>query len=288
LCKDEQLYEIKSTVSDPTFLEDNATPGPSSESGHENTAECTKLVDLEYHSENVGKTCLPQRAALLKSMLNFLKKALQDSTFSDNIRHLMEGTLPNSLKNIIANAEYYGPSLFLLATDVVTVYVYQEPSLLSALQDNGLIEVVLHSLLIKEIPATREVLGSLPNVFSALCLNNRGLQSFIKCKPFEKTFSVLLSPDYLPAMRRRRSSEPMADTACNLGNAMDELMRHQPSLKADAIKAIIDLLEELVNLGTDPKYICWKPHSKSEVSPSSSTRSATNTEGELFRYYSIL
>jgi E3 ubiquitin-protein ligase HUWE1 len=279
LCKDEQLYEIKSTVSDPTFLEDNATPGPSSESGHENTAECTKLVDLEYHSENVGKTCLPQRAALLKSMLNFLKKALQDSTFSDNIRHLMEGTLPNSLKNIIANAEYYGPSLFLLATDVVTVYVYQEPSLLSALQDNGLIEVVLHSLLIKEIPATREVLGSLPNVFSALCLNNRGLQSFIKCKPFEKTFSVLLSPDYLPAMRRRRSSEPMADTACNLGNAMDELMRHQPSLKADAIKAIIDLLEELVNLGTDPKYICWKPHSKSEVSPSSSTRSATNTEG---------
>ncbi|EFA10984.1 E3 ubiquitin-protein ligase HUWE1 [Tribolium castaneum] len=277
LCKAEQLYEIKTTVTDQTFLEEGAA-GPSTEAP-ENSSEPTKLVDLEYHSENVGKTCLPQRAALLKSMLNFLKKALQDSTFSDNIRHLMEGTLPNSLKNIIANAEYYGPSLFLLATDVVTVYVYQEPSLLSALQDNGLIEVVLHSLLVKEIPATREVLGSLPNVFSALCLNNRGLQQFIKMKPFEKTFSVLLSPDYLPAMRRRRSSEPMADTACNLGNAMDELMRHQPSLKSDAIKAIIDLLEELVNLGTDPKYICWKPHSKSEVSPSSSTRSATNTEG---------
>ncbi|RZB39554.1 DUF913, HECT, DUF908 and/or WWE domain containing protein [Asbolus verrucosus] len=279
LCKEEQLYEITSTVSDQTFLDDNAAAGPSTETGHDSIVECTKLIELEYHAENVGKTCLPQRAALLKSMLNFLKKALQDSTFSDNIRHLMEGTLPNSLKNIIANAEYYGPSLFLLATDVVTVYVYQEPSLLSALQDNGLIEVVLHSLLVKEIPATREVLGSLPNVFSALCLNNRGLQSFIKCKPFEKTFSVLLSPDYLPAMRRRRSSEPMADTACNLGNAMDELMRHQPTLKTDAIKAIIDLLEELVNLGTDPKYICWKPHSKSEVSPSSSTRSATNTEG---------
>ncbi|XP_063928722.1 E3 ubiquitin-protein ligase HUWE1 isoform X2 [Zophobas morio] len=277
LCKDEQLYEVKSTVTEQS-LEDNATAGPSSENS-DSVSECTKLVDLVYHAENVGKTCLPQRAALLKSMLNFLKKALQDSTFSDNIRHLMEGTLPNSLKNIIANAEYYGPSLFLLATDVVTVYVYQEPSLLSALQDNGLIEVVLHSLLVKEIPATREVLGSLPNVFSALCLNNRGLQQFIKMKPFEKTFSVMLSPDYLPAMRRRRSSEPMADTACNLGNAMDELMRHQPSLKSDAIKAIIDLLEELVNLGTDPKYICWKPHSKSEVSPSSSTRSATNTEG---------
>nr|XP_023021300.1 E3 ubiquitin-protein ligase HUWE1-like [Leptinotarsa decemlineata] len=230
-------------------------------------------------SENAGKTCLPQRAALLKSMLNFLKKAFQDSTFAESIRHLMEGTLPNSLKNIIANAEYYGPSLFLLATDVVTVYVYQEPALLSALQDNGLTNVVLHSLLVKEVPATREVLGSLPNVFSALCLNNRGLESFAKCKPFEKLFNILLSPNYLPAMRRRRSSEPQADTACNLGNAMDELMRHQPSLRQDATLAIIKLLEELVRLGTDPKYVCWRPHSKSEISPSTNSRSATNAEG---------
>lgn len=63
----------------------------------------------------------------------------------------MEGPLPSALKNIIANAEYYGPSLFLLATDVVTVYVYQEPALLSALQDNGLTNVVLHALLVKEV-----------------------------------------------------------------------------------------------------------------------------------------
>lgn len=274
-CKKDQLYQIKTNTSEQTFDENAA--GPST--GGENEEEHITSVDLEFVSENVGKTCLPQRAALLKSMLNFLKKAFQDSTFAESIRHLMEGTLPNSLKNIIANAEYYGPSLFLLATDVVTVYVYQEPALLSALQDNGLTDVVLHSLLVKEVPSTREVLGSLPNVFSALCLNTRGLESFAKCKPFEKLFNILLSPNYLPAMRRRRSSEPTADTACNLGNAMDELMRHQPSLRQDATLAIINLLEELVYLGTNPKYICWRPHSKSEVSPSSNSRSTTNAEG---------
>ncbi|XP_017695595.1 PREDICTED: E3 ubiquitin-protein ligase HUWE1-like, partial [Lepidothrix coronata] len=128
-----------------------------------------------------GVQCIPQRAALLKSMLNFLKKAIQDPAFSDGIRHVMDGSLPTSLKHIISNAEYYGPSLFLLATKVVTVFV----------------------------PATREVLGSLPNVFSALCLNARGLQSFVQCQPFERLFKVLLSPDYLPAMRRRRSSDPL-------------------------------------------------------------------------------
>lgn len=236
-------------------------------------------MECQYIPANSGKTCLPQRAALLKSMLNFLKKALQDSTFSENIRHLMEGTLPHSLKHIISNAEYYGPSLFLLATDVVTVYVFQEPSLLSTLQDNGLTDVVLHALLIKDVPATREVLSSLPHVFTALCLNNRGLQSFVKCKPFERLFKVLLSPNYLPAMRRRRSSDPLGDTASNLGNAMDELMRHQPSLKVDATAAIIKLLQELCQLGSDPKYVCWRPHSKQDPSPSNTSRPAANTEG---------
>uniref|UniRef100_A0A8C1W517 HECT-type E3 ubiquitin transferase n=1 Tax=Cyprinus carpio TaxID=7962 RepID=A0A8C1W517_CYPCA len=217
----------------------------------------TETEDMDTDMDRVQ--CIPQRAALLKSMLNFLKKAIQDPAFSDGIRHVMDGSLPTSLKHIISNAEYYGPSLFLLATEVVTVFVFQEPSLLSSLQDNGLTDVMLHALLIKDVPATREVLGSLPNVFSALCLNARGLHSFVQCQPFERLFKVLLSPDYLPAMRRRRSSDPLGDTASNLGSAVDELMRHQPTLKTDATTAIIKLLEEICNLGRSPEYICQKP-----------------------------
>lgn len=221
--------------------------------------------DEEQPDVRRGVQCFPQRAALLKSMLNFLKKAIQDPSFADSIRHLMDGSLPRSLKHIISNSEYYGPSLFLLATDVVTVYVFQEPSLLSSLQDNGLTDVVLRALLVKEVPATREVLASLPNVFSALCLNARGLQAFVACRPFERLFKVLLSPDYLAAMRRRRSSDPMGDTASNLGNAMDELMRHQPSLRVDATAAIIKLLEELCSVGRNPAFVCSRPAAKSEA-----------------------
>lgn len=249
---------------------DDAKPGGSS-----------TVVEEEVHlTEPVpGVTCLPQRSALLKSMLNFLKKAIQDPAFSDSIRHVMDGSLPNSLKHIISNAEYYGASLFLLATDVVTAYVFQEPSLLSSLQDKGLTDVVLHALLVKDVPATREVLGSLPNVFSALCLNTRGLNAFVECKPFERLFKVLLSPDYLPAMRRRRSSDPMGDTASNLGNAMDELMRHQPSLKQNATTAIIKLLEELCALGRDPKYVCSKANPKTETPAPAEVQTTTNEGG---------
>lgn len=236
----------------------NSSSSSSSTSSNTTVPVSSANASTTSQSKNSTRSCLPQRAALLKSMLNFLKKAIQDAAFSESIRHVMESSLPTSLRHIISNAEYYGPSLFLLATDVVTVYVFQEPSLLYSLQDSGLTDVVLQALLKKDVPPTREVLGSLPNVFSALCLNSRGLQAFVQYKPFDRLFEVLLSPVYLQAMRRRRSSDPIGDTAANLGNAMDELMRHQPSLKTEATKAIIRLLEELVKLGTDEKYICWR------------------------------
>lgn len=207
--------------------------------------------------------CYTQRAALLKSMLNFLKKAVQDSTFSDCIRHLMDGSLPKSLRHIISNANYYGSSLFLLSIELVSAYVFQEPALLSSLQESQLTKDILDAILDKPLPPTREILAALPNTFSALCLNNAGLQAFQARKPFEKIFRVLISPEYLPAMRRRKA-DLTNDTATNLGNSMDELMRHQPSLRADVVTAIINLLKELCELGGNPNYVCCtKPSGKS-------------------------
>lgn len=153
--------EGSSTSRQEAFDEREESSNPMEISEDENTSSKTdeKIEQQpDYSAAKTGKTCLPQRAALLKSMLNFLKKAIQDPAFSDSIRHVMEGTLPSSLKHIISNSEYYGPSLFLLATDVVTVYVFQEPSLLSSLQDNGLTDVVLHALLIKEVSAINYIL----------------------------------------------------------------------------------------------------------------------------------
>lgn len=273
----------------PSLSDYNNTSSSSSSSPtiHQQQLQLQQNKQQDHAHAAASRSCLPQRAALLKSMLNFLKKAIQDAAFSESIRHVMEGSLPTSLRHIISNAEYYGPSLFLLATDVVTVYVFQEPSLLYSLQDSGLTDVVLQALLKKDVPPTREVLGSLPNVFSALCLNARGLAAFVLYKPFDRLFEVLLSPIYLQAMRRRRSSDPMGDTASNLGNAMDELMRHQPSLKTEATKAIIRLLEELVKLGSDDQYICWRAQNNKNDDNSCSGSSSSNNSGNNNGRHSI-
>ena len=283
VCRREQPYVIRSQRSESVQSMEGLPPSPHSpvvthdpennpvpmetDSAPPSSSSSLPSSSLEVATKGDGGRplqCFPQRAALLKSMLKFLKKAIPDPAFSDSIRHLMDDYLPRSLKHIISNAEYYGPSLFLLATDVVTVYVFQEPSLLSSLQDNGLTDVVLQALLVKDVPPTREVLASVPNVFSALCLNARGLDAFVQCKPFDRLFKVLLSPDYLPAMRRRRSSDPLGDTASNLGSSIYELMRHQPSLRTEATKAVIMLLEEVCCMGRDTKYTCQKPLPKNE------------------------
>ena len=49
---------------------------------------------------------------------------------------------------------------------------------------------------------------------------------------------------------------PTGDTASNLGNAMDELMRHQPTLRSDTMSAISALLQKLYVLGSDPNTVC--------------------------------
>jgi E3 ubiquitin-protein ligase HUWE1 len=244
---------------------------------------------LDEHHELIpqnpipGLTCYHQRAALLKSILNYLKKAFTEPTMADTTRHIMDGSLPNSLKHIISNAEYYGPSLFHLATDVVTSFIFQEPSQLSSLQDNGLTDVLMHALLKKDVPAARDVLASLPNIFSALCLNTRGLENFMEYKPFDKLFRVLLSPEYLPAMRRRRGTDTIYGTASSLGNAVDELMRHQVSLRTEAMKSIITLLEQLVELGNNPKYCCQKPHSSSSTTTTNKLTDTIRTQHRTVR-----
>lgn len=78
--------------------------------------------------------CLLKRV-LTEDVPKVVNLWFQDPGFSDSIRHVMDGSLPNSLKHIISNAEYYGPSLFLLATDVVTAYVFQVTHLILTSQD---------------------------------------------------------------------------------------------------------------------------------------------------------
>lgn len=64
------------------------------------------------------------------------------------------------------------------ATDVVTVYVFQEPSLLSSLQDKGLTDVVLQALLVKDVRMQFSVRSFCQDVSSNICLVRKGRTTY--------------------------------------------------------------------------------------------------------------
>ena len=67
--------------------EEAETAAPSTEENNSSAANAEVKQFPDYSEAKTGFTCLPQRAALLKSMLNFLKKAIQDQALSDSIRY---------------------------------------------------------------------------------------------------------------------------------------------------------------------------------------------------------
>lgn len=109
----------------------------------------TDITTIQFTRK--GVQCMPQRSALLKSILNFLKKTITDQAMAETVRHIMETSLPKSLRHIISNCEYYGASLFLLAMEVIQIYVFQEPSLLSNMQETGLFLSIFLILLLLQL-----------------------------------------------------------------------------------------------------------------------------------------
>jgi E3 ubiquitin-protein ligase HUWE1 len=116
----------------------------------------------------------------------------------------------------------------------MTSFIHNEPTCLSILQEAKIPQTLLASLS-KNIPISNDVMMNLPGAFGAICLNAAGLEMFTKEFDIKKFFDVFTS---VPHVRAFQDS----DIASTLGVSMDELVRHQPTLKP---KVMADLGEAL-------------------------------------------
>lgn len=197
-----------------------------------------------------GATCHQQRSGLIKGLLTFIKRAIGDGQFQDIMKHIMEGDLPEALMHILSNAEYYSPSLFHQSAHLITNFVYQFPEELSSIQRRHVPYVIFQSLLRKELPNSKDVITTLGNVFTAMCLNERGLRQFKTYDPFDQIFRIVLSVKFLVTLRKKRTSE--FESAQTIGSALDDLIRHYPDLKHDMLKSVIVILDLLDEIGRHP------------------------------------
>ncbi|KHN86002.1 E3 ubiquitin-protein ligase HUWE1 [Toxocara canis] len=195
--------------------------------------ECKKAIECSDESSPV-EPCHQQRAALIKSLLNFIKRAVQDSQFAESVRHIMDGALPSALIQIISRCDFFGASLFHNAGRCCLTASYDANCF--------------------QLPASRDVLAALPNTFTALCLNERGLHNFIAEDPFEHLCNILVSTKFISAMKRRRNE--MNEAAVSLGSALDDLLRHQPTLRPLLLNSFVKMLDRLVEFASCEQPRC--------------------------------
>jgi E3 ubiquitin-protein ligase HUWE1 len=143
-------------------------------------------------------------------------------------------------------------------------FIHNEPTSLSILQEAKIPQTLLATLS-KDIPASTDVVLSIPGAFGAICLNAPGLEMFkdFKLKSF---FDLFTSESHVRAFQD-------SELASNLGMSVDELVRHQPSLRTSVMSEINTMLEGVLercnvqNISAEDMDHCSLQKSRSSDAP---------------------
>ncbi|KAJ3049458.1 hypothetical protein HK097_009550, partial [Rhizophlyctis rosea] len=186
-----------------------------------------------------------ERVSLLRAMLKFVLHMMQGSGAPDRLRNLIDTTLPGSLLAIFENTQILGTTGFGLAVNIMATFIHNEPTSLSILQEARLPQTFLRT--VKEgVPVSAEVVSALPGAFGAVCLNEAGLNMFNEVKPLQTYLDILTDEEHFRSLAEN-------EVPSIVGNSVDELIRHHPSLKAEVLEGIIRILKRVHEIGEEIK-----------------------------------
>ncbi|KAF9291581.1 hypothetical protein BGZ88_006823 [Linnemannia elongata] len=208
-------------------------------------AEASQMTDVSSTDAGAPKeeetSPIPfERTALSKAMFKFIIHMMQSPGTHEGLRNLIETTLPATLRDIMEHPSALGNSIYAHAINTMTSFIHNEPTSLSILQEAKIPQTLLASLS-KDIPASNDVVMNLPGAFGAICLNASGLEMFTKDFDIKKFFDVFTS---VPHVRAFQDS----DIASTLGVSMDELVRHQPTLKSKVMTELGETLKTVLKM----------------------------------------
>ncbi|GAA5993716.1 hypothetical protein JCM10908_001345 [Rhodotorula pacifica] len=184
-----------------------------------------------------------QQGSVLKSMLRATHRLMTTSGTTEGLRNLIDTPLLAIVKKVMENRFIFGRQVFALVTNIAATFVHNEPTSLTTLQE-AKVPDALYDLLERGIPASNGVLQAVPNAIGAFRLNQAGLDHFLTRDLIAKYFAVFTSPTHYELLRDR-------DSAVNFGAAIDELVRHHPTLKAKILDAIFDIFLEFKRMGAE-------------------------------------
>lgn len=189
------------------------------------------------------------RAAVLKHTLRSIHRMMQSTGTSEGLRGLIDSTLPQSIKKIMEYRGLFGPNLLPLAMNIMATFIHNEPTSLATIQEAGLPQV-FYRVIEAGLEPVIELIQAIPNAIGALCLNQVG-QDQLATRPsvIPGIISIFTSESHIKVLREK-------ENAVLMGTAIDELIRHHPTLKTpifDAVKSALSKIEDLGNTFVVPK-----------------------------------
>ena len=91
------------------------------------------------------------------------------------------------------------------------------------------------------LPAT-DAIVTIPQAFGAICLNNIGMDLFLKSNALDKFFEIFESSDHV------RSMNVEGELARLLGSSFDELVRHHPRLRQSVMVSVMAMVSRVGDL----------------------------------------
>ncbi|KAH9839447.1 uncharacterized protein C8Q71DRAFT_905985 [Rhodofomes roseus] len=200
------------------------------------TPEPSREVVISYGKLSVA------RAAILKHTLRSMHRMMQSSGTSEGLRGLLDSSLMKSVKKIMENRSVFGPTVLPLAINIMSTFVHNEPTCLPVIQEAGLPEA-FYSVVESGLEPVIEVIQAVPNAIGALCLNQTG-QAQLAERPniIPGLFSIFTSERHQRVLQDK-------ENAVLIGTAVEELIRHHPSLKPSVFTSIKATMEKIYQLG---------------------------------------
>ncbi|CAO1614110.1 unnamed protein product [Sympodiomycopsis kandeliae] len=183
------------------------------------------------------------RASLLRNLLKSITHMMQSTGTTEGLRGLIDSSLLESIILIFKSRQVFGPQILALAINIVATFIHNEPTSLTILQEKKVPELFF-DLVETDIESNSDVISAIPNAIGAICLNEAGLNLFNSRsdKVIPKMFSVFTSKRHLAILQDR-------DTAALFGSAIDELIRHQPSMKQTVLNSVLSVFDEINHIG---------------------------------------
>ncbi|WFD40296.1 HECT-type E3 ubiquitin transferase [Malassezia japonica] len=179
------------------------------------------------------------RVSLLRNMLKMFLHLMTTPGAGDGLRNLIDTSLVQSLQGVMRGRAAFGPQVLSQAIQIAATFVHNEPTLLTTVQEQGVpetfVDVVQHGL-----EPNFELLTAATTAIGAFCLNASGLETLTRAGVVQTLVAVLGEERFHKVLLDR-------DNATMFGSAMDELIRHHPTLKDEMHSRIMAAIHQTLD-----------------------------------------